>query len=154
MEPYSQYLQNVEQFCRLNALPVDVQFGNSRTAECFVTNRAKWHKSCHDKFNTWKLERTKKRRHSADTADNEDSTTRKRLSRGDAAVTPETCIFCSLPGELIPYRSYDADAKLRTMAKELNDTALIAKLSAGGDVIALDAHYHFDCLKSLRNKYR
>jgi len=57
-------------------------------------------------------------------------------------------------GELIPYRSYDADAKLRTMAKELNDTALIAKLSAGGDVIALDAHYHFDCLKSLRNKYR
>ena len=39
------------------------------------------------------------------------------------------------------------------MATELKDTDLLAKL-AGGDMVAIEAKYHTNCMVSLRNRYR
>jgi hypothetical protein len=39
------------------------------------------------------------------------------------------------------------------MAIKLQDTALLARIS-GGDLVAIEAKYHLDCLTRYRNKYR
>ena len=39
------------------------------------------------------------------------------------------------------------------MAEDLQDTSLIAKLSAG-DLIAIEAKYHYNCLSAYKNRYR
>ena len=45
------------------------------------------------------------------------------------------------------------DCDLRRMVEDLQDTALMAKLS-GGDLIAIEAKYHYNCLSSYKNRYR
>lgn len=45
------------------------------------------------------------------------------------------------------------DHDLRRMATELQDSSLIARISEG-DLIAIEAKYHVNCLASFRNKYR
>ena len=39
------------------------------------------------------------------------------------------------------------------MAVKLQDTTLLARIS-GGDLVAIEAKYHLDCLTKYRNKYR
>ena len=39
------------------------------------------------------------------------------------------------------------------MALDLLDTSLIAKLSAG-DLIAIEAKYHYNCLSTFKSRYR
>ena len=45
------------------------------------------------------------------------------------------------------------DHAIRKMATELQDTSLLARIS-GGDLIAIEAKYHFNCLSTFKNKYR
>ena len=45
------------------------------------------------------------------------------------------------------------DHAIRKMATELQDTSLLARIS-GGNLIAIEAKYHFNCLSTLKNKYR
>jgi len=49
--------------------------------------------------------------------------------------------------------TFEADGRVRQMAKDLEDDSLIAKIS-GGDLIALEAKYHLECLTSYRNRHR
>ena len=49
--------------------------------------------------------------------------------------------------------TYDIDRKVRQCALELNDTALLAKLSPA-DMVALEAKYHTRCLTALYNRAR
>ncbi len=44
------------------------------------------------------------------------------------------------------------DHDLRRMATELQDSSLLARIS-GGDLIAIEAKYHFNCLSTFKNKY-
>ena len=53
---YNKFLETVEEFCSLNALPVDVKF-----EELFYQNRAKWHKSCCLKFSASELAHRKQK---------------------------------------------------------------------------------------------
>ena len=39
------------------------------------------------------------------------------------------------------------------MATELQDSVLLARIS-GGDLIAIEAKYHYNCLSNYKNKYR
>ena len=39
------------------------------------------------------------------------------------------------------------------MAEELQDTSLMTKI-AGGDLVAIDAKYHYNCLSAYKNRYR
>ena len=45
------------------------------------------------------------------------------------------------------------DSELRYMATELNDTTLLARIS-GGDIVAIEAKYHIECLVKYKNSYR
>ena len=47
----------------------------------------------------------------------------------------------------------ELDHDLWKMAQDLHDTSLIAKLSAG-DLIAIEAKYHYNCLSAYKNRYR
>ena len=54
---YSAFLNNVEEFRKLECLPVKINFNNQGTVQNFVDNNAAWHKQCHQKFNNSKLKR-------------------------------------------------------------------------------------------------
>ena len=45
------------------------------------------------------------------------------------------------------------DHDLRQMATDLQDTKLLARIS-GGDLVAIEAKYHFNCLSAYKSKYR
>jgi len=47
----------------------------------------------------------------------------------------------------------EPDHDLQKMAQDLQDTSLIAKLSAG-DLIAIEVRYHYNCLLVYKNRYR
>ena len=51
------------------------------------------------------------------------------------------------------FRTLDADANIRRMATDLQDTALLAKIS-GSDLIAIEPKYRLTCLTELRNRHR
>ena len=53
---YSAFIDNVMKFKDLNALPVDVDYGEHGTVQAFVQHNASWHKQCHQKFNNSMLE--------------------------------------------------------------------------------------------------
>ena len=67
--------------------------------------------------------------------------------------TELTCFFCNEPAGSAGLHTYNIDANVRRCAVEVEDTALLAKLAAG-DMIAIDAMYHHNCLCSLYNRAR
>ena len=74
----------------------------------------------------------------------------KRLQR------KSTCFLCDGPAGsagLHQSSTSDIDARVRRCAIELEDTALLAKLSPG-DMVALEAKYHRNCLVKLYNRAR
>ena len=58
---YSVFLENFEKFKELNALPVDVDYGEHGIVQAFVQHNASWHKQCHQKYNNSMLERARQR---------------------------------------------------------------------------------------------
>ena len=67
----------------------------------------------------------------------------QRKSKHHLPSSEECCIFCSLAsGKLHKCTTIELDHELQKMASDLQDTSLIAKLSAG-DLIAIEAKYHY-----------
>ena len=61
----------------------------------------------------------------------------------------QSCFFCEeTSGELHRASTFNLDRNVRESAHILNDTFLLGKLSAG-DMVALDAMYHTQCLSKL-----
>ena len=112
------FLQNVEGFCKINALPVNVHYGGKGTAEHFVRNKASWHRSCHQKFNKSKLERQinfKK--------ENEKNKTRCQgcdVQRQSVIDAKCVCIFCETTRvyKLHKDEIFSADQSIRQMATD------------------------------------
>jgi len=70
--------------------------------------------------------------------------------------TEPTCFFCNEPAGsagLHKASTYNIDTNMRRCALEVEDPALLAKLAAG-DLIAIEAMYHSNCLCSLYNRAR
>ena len=69
----------------------------------------------------------------------------------------EQCFFCGKPAKasesLHHALTFGLDARVRQCALQLQDQCLLAKLSVG-DLIALEAKYHVQCLVSLYNRAR
>ena len=66
------------------------------------------------------------------------------------------CFFCNKPAGsagLHEALTYNIDTNVQRCALEIEDTALLAKLAAG-DMIAIEAKYHNNCLRSLYNRAR
>ena len=149
---YASFLKNVSEFKRLDQLPVPIIFGEDITVEKFVTQQAKWHKSCHLKFNDTKLQRARKREH--DRSNNDGTALQNRIRLQRQSLEKGNCIFCTKDdGDLHEFRTFDADNNVRRMAVDLQDTALLTRID-GGDLTALEAKYHLSCLTALRNRHR
>ena len=64
------------------------------------------------------------------------------------------CLFCQLKdGHLHECRTLELDVTIRQMTSVLQETELMARME-GGDLIALEAKYHMQCLRTLKNRYR
>ena len=153
IEVYSNFLEVVEKFRKFDALPVDIKYEGENLAELMYQKRAKWHKSCHLKFSSSKLTRveTRQKRKLTECTSNDD----QRRSKRHLPASEECCLFCSLKsGDKLHQRTtMELDHDLRKMAQDLHDTSLIAKLSAG-DLIVIEAKYHYNCLSAYKNHYR
>ena len=78
------------------------------------------------------------------------------MSSKRQALCAEKCLFCETGKEedvLHEVSTFDADHNIRAMITELGETKLMARM-VGGDLIALEAKYHLQCLVKLRNQYR
>ena len=146
---YRSFLENVEQFRDIGALPIELHFGSNESADNLASHSASWHKSCHLKFNNSKLSKAKKREHNTDMPDERRSCKRQAIDIGK-------CFFCEKgheEGGLSQVSSFDTDSNMRTMITELQDTNLLCRIGVG-DLIAMEAKYHAKCQVNLRNRYR
>lgn len=175
---YQDILTNLNRFIDLGEAPftricIPDTFLDSMNSEIYVDNMGKFHKTCKSKVSDMKLERAEKRRHSShletsqhfvdhqtslDTFDDVEiriNDADKRISSRKSEVdVKKICFFCeSEEGELHAASTFKMDQKVRSYAKQLQDSELIAKLSQG-DLIAQDALYHTNCLMKLYNKAR
>ena len=136
-------------------IPLSQLDDGSGIAETFIARKARWHKSCSAKFNSTKLQRVEKRRSSEQEGlSSEKFTGSTQISSATPAAVKKR-FFCEEDETKInPLRSastFSLDSRVRDCAAILQDEALLAKLSAG-DLVAIEAKYHSNCLASLYNK--
>lgn len=123
-----------------------------------VQHKARFHESCRLKYNKTELERARKRNiEPVDKSIVSAKFTRQNVDYNNLNKTKSICFFCDLPAQdgssLCSASTFGLDARVRHCALKLEDKPLLAKLSAG-DLIALDAMYHVQCLVSLYNRTR
>ena len=144
----------MKEFEEVQSLPVPVDFKGEDSAETFMNHKAKWHKSCHLKFAPSKLVRVKQqlgKKRSLEASGDEVRRKSKRASVGTPSQA--SCIFCSeVSGKLHSCTTMTLDHDLCQMATDLQDTKLLARIS-GGDLVAIEAKYHFNCLSAYKSKY-
>lgn len=151
-QTYSDFLQNVEGFQQIGKMPTTVRLCPSTSATDLVQNNAKWHRSCKIKFASTKLER--KRVQSVAPTDIGRKSRRLSNEPSSANNFPQGCIICTKSeGGLRNCSTLSLDQSLRDMATELQDSDLLSRI-AGGDLVAIEAKYHNNCLLSYKNKYR
>jgi len=146
---YSSFLENVEEFRRIDALPTNMYFGDEITIDDLKSHNASWHKSCHLKYSTSKLRRATHKKKS--TVEDPGQTSGKRQ-----AMDATNCMFCEKgfdEGDLHQALTLDANVHIREMLTELQDTQLLAKIGTD-DLIAQEVKYHLKCLTKLRNRFR
>ena len=127
---YNTLARNITELSNLGCLPNDFDSlsrldEGDGLEETFSQRRARWHLSCYGKFNSTKVERTRKRR--ASSICDEPGTRQKILHQAS---------------------TLSSDARVRQCAYTLQDERLLAKLSAG-DLVALEASYHAAFVASL-----
>ena len=79
-----------------------------------------------------------------------------RSSQSTIDLKDDKCFLCNEPGRpegLHNASTHNIDAKVHKCAIALEDTALLAKLEPG-DMIVLEAKYHWKCLVNLYNRAR
>ncbi len=150
---YSAFLKNVEEFQKLDALPVRINFGDQGTAQHFMSNHASWHKQKkkHQKFNSSTLEHVQQRVGRKRKADGGEPTSRPKRRESTALL----CIFCesSTPELLHEFSTFNMDKSIKDMAQEMCDSEMLVKISGGVDLAAIEGKYHFSCLTNYRNRY-
>ncbi|KAG0717679.1 hypothetical protein GWK47_053917 [Chionoecetes opilio] len=127
--------------------------------EALRTHSAQWHKKCRLKFNKKMFDQQSR----AESASGQQSSTgtptvhtRSAAAHRLPQSTEPICFFCNKPAgtaDLHEAAAKEIDKNVRRCATELGDTKLLAKLSAG-DMIAIEAKYHRNCLRALYNKIR
>ena len=150
-ETYNKIAQNILELHNIGHLPDQINtnlFDENNLSLSFITNSASFHKNCKNKFNDLKIDRAKKRSATSDTTVPEvpKKITRRSISSLDIK---DNCFFCNKDeGILHKVTTYRLDRRVRKCAFMLQDTVLLTKLSEG-DMIALDAVYHKNCLTNL-----
>ncbi len=154
---YKTIADNILQFHELQCLPMpidrDLLSECDGLAEKLPLNDAKWHEGCYNKFNNLKLKRAEKRKAQFQN-DSVNGTKITRNNSGAAANASfqDKCFFCGVAsGDLHQASTFNVDSRVRKCAIDLEDTLLLAKLSAG-DMISQEAVYHDRCPVSLYNR--
>lgn len=151
---YTAFLNNVQEFRKLDSLPVPIYFGEEVTAQEFMERKASWHKHCHQKFNSSMLERVKHK-----------ESRKRKQTEGEYACRPKrhstarqstVCIFCgsTTPEILHEFTTFNMDKSIRDMATDMCDNELLVKISDVVDLVASESKYHMSCLTKYRNRYR
>ena len=153
--------------------PIDQ--GGGGLAETFKSNSAKWHKSCRNNFSERQLERksASAEKHSSTTGvsvascsdvacestDVKCICTRSEItSENPLCATTHVSFFCDLPADsrhpLHEVSTLDSvDKQVKECALVFSDHRLLAKLAIG-DMAAIEAKYHANCLTQLYNRRR
>ena len=151
----------IEDFNSINCLPKSISIARLDEGEgiekTFQARQAMWHDSCRLKYNKTEFKRAQKRK-----LPKEDSTamplkySRRSIASEGTKLSGRTCFFCNestSSKDLRKASTLNLDLHVREAALLLEDTALLAKLSAG-DLVAQDAEYHAHCLSALYNRAR
>lgn len=120
---YPSFLANVEEFCKIDALPTNLYFEDGISVDDFTNHHVSWHISCHLKYSISKLTQATKRK-----SDVEDS---GRTSGKRQAMDIKNCMFYEKgveEGDLHQILKFDADANIQEMLTELQDNQLLAKI--------------------------
>ena len=158
---YRSLANNLMEFSELGELAQHVDLTRLDEGEgiiaALISHRAKWHKSCRLKYNNTKLQRVLKRKLPEQEHGPSTRTPPKRTRSQEPHVdgTHNTCFFCHLDlgSDYHQAVTLELDQRVRQAAEFLEDTTLLAKLSAG-DMVAIEAKYHNRCLVSLYNRVR
>lgn len=159
---YDTIAEHIQELHSLGALPLDITLSRlddgQGIAVTLSQHNARWHKTCHMKFTQEKVERARKK--ISKVRETETSPLKGRLRGafpGSSSKIDKSlyCFFCDDRVEKGYHRAATAqiDANVRKMATELRDTRLLAKLSSG-DMTAIDAVYHKQCLTAFCNRHR
>ena len=132
---YVTLAENLQAFSELGIdTPVIKAFKNLETLQaCLLENRGKWHKSCHLRFNSTKLQRLRKR--SLETPEDDKNNKRKSIRRTNVQSRtekfPKKCFFdCGdelNKQALHLVTTFSVDRRVRKIARETNDTTILAK---------------------------
>ncbi len=158
---YETLARNLLSFHEMGALPADIDLtqlddGNG-IEHTFKFHQASWHKSCFNRFSNLKLQRAQKRKSDQSSRVYQSSPVKTRSIQRQVSPSEQSenlCFFCDTPGDALHRAcTFDLDKHVRWCATELQDTKLLAKLAAG-DLPAIDAQYHTNCLLALYNRAR
>ena len=150
--PYYVFLDTVAYLRTIDALPVILRFSTEETADNFARHNVGWHKNCRNKFSKSKRNvfiASHRKRKLPKVEDERRLCKRKCLNA-------EKCIFCEQEHEieqLSSVQTFEQDSNIRTMATDLQDVEIMARIS-GGDLMAIEAKYHLSFLTKLRNRHR
>ena len=162
---YRSIIENIKKLEELEQLPftIDLQRfddGDGIT-ETLIKHRAKWHNKCKLKFNGKEIERAENRTASKRKAEHSEDQPNAKYTRHSSVqyntCGEETivCFFCddeiNNGDEKREASTFKLDKNVRKCALDLQDSKLLAKLSAG-DMVAIEAKYHLVCLADLYNR--
>ena len=169
---YTSFVNNLKEFQNLSiepaALDVKLLDAGNGIEQTFLDKKASWHKSCRDLFSNTKLERAKKRKLAE--ISKVEKNGKDEMGIGECISSPvkarrsnvprfhgeSHCFFCDTVDSQLNLHAastLEVDQKVRECAFLLNDSKLIAKLSAG-DLLAIETRYHAKCLVGLYNRAR
>ncbi len=158
---YKTLAENLVRFHKLGQLPMRLERLDEGQGIEFtmITNNALYHHSCNQKYNNTKLKRAEKRalKRDGESLNIHAPCKRSRSQSIEPSLQKSLCFFCEQPpGDdgLHEAATFQIDKRVKECATILEDTNLLAKLSAAEDMVALDAKYHAKCLASLYNRAR
>lgn len=148
---YDDFLQTVERFRQLQALPVELAYSGCDTAVELLENHAKWHKACKLEFASSKPKGARDRHKRKSTEQDERKSKRQKH---ESSSTMKDCIFCrKTQGKLHSCSALGLDKTLREMATTLEGKDLLARMAVG-DLIAIEARYQSKCPTAFKIRYR
>ncbi|XP_072178978.1 uncharacterized protein [Diadema setosum] len=160
---YASLTEDLIQFKGLRHMPMDLNLNRLDDGDgveaTLMRHSAQWHKKCRLKFNKKMfLQQSKAESASKQQSCTSTPTVRTRSAAAQMILqsTEPICFFCSKPAGnagLHHAATTEIDKNVRKCAIELGDAELLAKLSAG-DMVAIEAKYHRNCLRALYNKVR
>ena len=134
-----------------------------------MNNEARWHKECYDKVSVRSLHRAKTKVNkqaslfdlssgqSSTSKSNDDTEPKLRLSgRCKTPSDVTACLFCGQLGKNTLHRvsTISQDGNIKVGIQILQDYEIMARLPPGGDLMAADAVYHLQCLRTFNNRVR